>query len=267
MKKAPFHRTVISVVLLLALGCAVTGPGGKKSFILIGSDTEASIGQDMDQTVRQQNRILQDTLWQKYVSDIGQKIVEVCDRKDISYHFAVIDSNMVNAFAAPGGYIYLYTGLLKTMDNEAELASVIAHEVSHVVGRHSVKRLQAAMGVSLVEQLVFGQSSEAMRAVVNIGMGLAFASYSRSDENEADNFGIQYMVRAGYNPEAAVTMFEKLASMSDGSPSFFESLTMSHPDTQERIANSRALIEQMKPLPTNLAFGRETYQRLKSRLK
>ncbi|MEP0829022.1 MAG: M48 family metalloprotease, partial [bacterium] len=104
-------------------------------------------------------------------------------------------------------------------------------------------------------------------AVVNIGMGLAFASYSRSDENEADNFGIQYMVRAGYNPEAAVTMFEKLASMSDGSPSFFESLTMSHPDTQERIANSRALIEQMKPLPTNLAFGRETYQRLKSRLK
>jgi len=267
MIKNPFYRFLVSIILLLALGCAVTGPGGKKSFILIGSDTETSIGQDMDQSVRQQNRILQDSLWQNYVSDIGQKIVEVCDRKDISYHFAIIDSNMVNAFAAPGGYIYLYTGLLKSMDNEAELASVIAHEVSHVVGRHSVKRLQAAMGVSLVEQLVLGQSSEAMRAVVNIGMGLTFASYSRSDENEADNYGIQYLVRAGYNPEAAVTMFEKLASMSDGSPSFFESLTMSHPDTQERIANSRALIEQMKPLPSNLAFGRETYQKMKNRLK
>jgi predicted Zn-dependent protease len=260
-------RLSFCLLLLIVLACATTGPGGKKSLIFIGADTEQSIGHEMDSTVRIENRILNDAQWQEYVTRIGNSIVAVCDRKDIEYHFAIIDSNMVNAFAAPGGYVYFYTGLLKSMDNEAEFAAVAAHEISHLVGRHSIKRLQTTMGVSLLEQLVFGQNADALTAAVNVGLGLAFAAYSRSDESEADNFGIQYMIKAGYDPNAAVTMFEKLATMSQGDPSFFEKLSMSHPDTKDRIDKSKALINSLKPLPSELKLGAEKYKTMRTRLK
>ena len=257
---------ILSVVMLFLAGCATTGPGGKQSLIIIPVDTEVSIGQDMDVQVRQSNRILADSAWNEYIDDIGQRLVRVCDRRDIDYHFAIIDSNMINAFAAPGGYIYFYTGLLKTVDSEAELAAVVAHEISHVVARHDIKRLQAAIGVQLLQQLIFGNSAEALQTAVNAGVGLSFATYSRSNENEADSYGIEYMVRAGYHPDAAISMFEKLASLSDGSPNFFERLTMSHPETVERIQNSRALIESMSPLPDTLEYYRTRYQIMRQRL-
>jgi len=261
-----YHSFIIVAAIILT-GCAVTGPGGKTSLIFIDTGTEISIGEEMNTAVRKDNRVLDDNLWQEYLNDIGQKIVNVCDRKDLEYHFAVVDSNIVNAFAAPGGYLFFYTGLLKTMENEAELAAVVAHEVSHVVARHSVRRLQAAMGVSLLEQVVFGQNADALRTAVDIGIGLSFASYSRADENEADNYGIQYMVKAGYDPEGAITMFEKLASMSQGDPNFFEKLSMSHPETKERIAKSKALIQSMRPLPQGLYLNSEKYKIMRARLK
>ncbi len=259
---------IIPVILILILaGCAVTGPGGKTSLIFIGTEQEVSIGNEMDASIRAENRFLNDPLWQEYVDNIGRKIVNVCDRKDLTYHFAVIDSNMVNAFATPGGNIFLYTGLLKQMDSEAELAAVMSHEISHVVARHGIKRLQAAMGVSILEQLVFGNDPGALKVAVDVGLGLTFASYSRENENEADNFGIQYMTKAGYDPKGAITMFEKLASMSQGDPNFFEKLSMSHPETQERISNSKALIESLKPLPANLSTFSQKYRMMRSRLR
>ena len=254
------------IVLAILLGCATTGPGGKQSLILIGSDTEVTIGQNMDTEVRAQNKMFADSAWNAYVTRIGNRIVEQCDRRDIDYHFAVIESDQVNAFAAPGGYIYLYTGLLKTMENEAELASVIDHEISHVVARHSIKRLQVAMGVAMLQELVLGESSEALNIAVNLGLNLSFAEYSRENEREADSYGVLYMTKAGYNPEAALSMFQKLATMSDGSPDFFERLSMSHPETQERIANTNAQIDSMRPLSTGLNTFSSRYQSLKTRL-
>ncbi len=261
------HRfSILALVVILLMGCATTGPGGKKSFILIDTATEVSIGRETDLQVRQQSRMLTDTVWLNYVNGIGQNIVDKCDRRDIEYHFAIIDSNMINAFATPGGYVYLYTGLLKTMDNEAELAAVMAHEISHIVARHSIKRLQTAMGVALLQQLVLGESSEALNAAVNIGLGLSLASYSRENEREADSYGITYMTRAGYNPNGSVTMFEKLASMSDGSTNYFEGLISSHPDTQERIANVKAQINAMGNL-SSLTYNTDKYRQMKARLR
>ncbi len=257
----------VVAILLLIIACATTGPGGKKSLILIGTETEVSLGMQMNEQVRQENKILADTVWQNYVTGIGQKIVAVCDRKDITYQFAVIESDQINAFAAPGGYIFFYTGLLKTMENEAELAAVMAHEISHVVARHGIKRMQTAMGVNLVQQLILGDQGEALNAAVGIGMGLLFADYSRDDENEADNYGVIYMTRAGYNPEACLTMFEKISSQSDGSANFFEKLTRSHPETQERISHVRGQIQGMSPLPQNLTLGTDKYRQMKGRLK
>lgn len=254
-------------VFILLIGCATTGPGGKKSLILIDTATEVSIGQDADIQIREQNKMVTDQVWLDYVDSIGQNIVSKCDRRDIEYHFAIIDSNMVNAFATPGGYVYLYTGLLKAMDNEAEMASVIAHEISHIVARHGVKRLQAAMGAALLQQLVLGESSDAINAAVGIALGLTFADYSRDAEREADTYGLMYMTAAGHDPDGAVTMFNKLADMSDGSPNFFESLTRSHPETQERIANATAQIASLKNGQENLTLNADKYRQMKSRLR
>lgn len=258
----------ILVVVALLISCATTGPGGKQSLIIIPTSQEVSIGEGMAQQVEEQEKVLPDSAWQSYITEIGTRIVAVCDRKDIDYHFTVIESDVVNAFAAPGGYVYFYTGLLRSMDNEAELAAVMAHEISHVVARHGIKRLQASLGVALAYELVFGKKqSEVLATAVNVGMGLAFADYSRDNEREADNFGIYYMVKAGYDPQGAIGMFEQLAKLGDaGSSNIFEKLARSHPETQERIQNARDEIKQMQPLPSGLVLNQDRYQQMVKRL-
>ena len=263
------YHFIFSILLIAVIfGCATTGPGGKQSVILIPTETEVSLGREMAQQVRAEYEMLPDSLWQEYINEIGQRIVAVSDRKDIEYNFAVIKSDEINAFAAPGGYIYFYTGLLEMMENEAELAAVMAHEISHVVARHSVKRLQAAMGASILYDLVMGENqSQALDIAVNLGMGMVFSGYSRSAEKEADEYGIIYMVEAGYNPGASKTMFQKLAQASSGEQNFFEQLFASHPETQERISNIESQIARMQPLSSSLVYNRDRYQRMKTRIQ
>ena len=261
--------SLLFAVLLLSLSCATTGPGGKQSLIIIPTSQEVAIGAGMAQEVEQTEKIFGDTLWQNYLNEVGQKIARVCDRKDIEYHFKVIDSDQINAFAAPGGYIYFYTGLLREMDNEAEMAAVMAHEISHVVGRHGIKRLQATLGVAMAYQLVIGEEggSDVLNAAIGIGMGLMFADYSRDNEREADEFGIHYMVKAGYHPDGAMGMFNTLAELGGGGGhNVFESLASSHPATQERIANAKAQIAGMRPLPSGVTLGQTRYQQMLGRL-
>ena len=268
-----FHQSSLLVALLLAafLGlysCATTGPGGKQSLIIIPASQEIAIGQGMADEIKKTETMLPDSAWQQYVTEVGQRIVAVCDRKDIEYHFAVIESDQINAFAAPGGFVYFYTGLLREMNSEAEMAAVMAHEISHVVARHGVKRLQAALGVQLAYELVFGDNnSQALQTAVGVGLGLAFSGYSRDNEREADKFGIYYMEKAGYDPQAAIDMFETLARLGGGgNQSVFEQLTASHPATRERIDNAKQELAGMKPLPPNLEWGRERYQKMVARL-
>ncbi len=261
---------VAAALLLILFGCTTTGPGGEESLILIPTGQEVAIGRGMAEQVRQQETILADSTWQAYLNEIGQKLVRVSDRSNLDYHFTVIESDQVNAFAAPGGFIYFYTGLLKQMDSEAELAAVVAHEISHVVARHGVRRLQQALGAALAYQLIFGEdgAGEAMDIAINVGMNLVFADYSREAEREADRYGILYMVKAGYDPRGALQMFQTLAELGGAEyDNVFEGLTASHPETQERIERAREQIEQLKPLSSGLVVGHEKYQRMLSRLK
>ncbi len=261
------HLTTLSIALMLLLvACVTTGPGGKKSLILMSTDQELQIGLGMSEEIAKSEKRLPDDVWQRYLNDVGQKIVKVCDRRDIEYHFTVIESDEMNAFATPGGYVYFYTGLLKSMDNEGEMAAVMAHEISHVVARHGVKRVQTAMGAAMALQLIAGEGgSELMNAAINIGMGLLMAGYSRDAEREADRYGIIYMKAAGYDPNAAITMFEKLAAAGGGGGGVFESMVSSHPETQERIANARAEIVQIGG-GTGLTVNQKKYAEMKARL-
>jgi predicted Zn-dependent protease len=259
--------TICLVILLLLVACVTTGPGGKKSLILMSTDQEVQIGLGMSQEIAKSEKRLADESWQLYLNEVGQRIVKVSDRKDIEYHFTVIESDEMNAFATPGGYVYFYTGLLKSMANEGEMAAVMAHEISHVVARHGVKRVQTAMGAAVALELITGDSnSELMGAAINVGMGLLMAGYSRDAEREADKYGIIYMKAAGYDPNAAVTMFEKLAAAGDGGSSgVFESMTRSHPETQERIANARSEITLIGA-GSGLTVNEKKYKEMKARL-
>jgi predicted Zn-dependent protease len=267
-------QTLRNLVIGLALtgliaACATTGPGGKKSLILISDAQEVSIGQQVDEEVRANNTIYPDEVWQDYLAEVGEKIVAVCDRPNLDYQFHVIESDQINAFATPGGFVYFYTGILRMMDNEAELAAVMAHEISHVVGRHSVKTLQAAYGGIIALELALGDKSEgAAGQLAGSVLGIALTGYGRSNELEADEFGVYYMEKAGYNPHGAISMFTKLAELSgdQGGRGFFENLTASHPETQERIRKINEQIAAMPRSVDNLPYFKDRYQLLKQRL-
>jgi len=259
-----------SIILVIAtiLSCATTGPGGKTSLIIIPTSQEVAIGQGMAEQVNQTEIVLADEDWQRYLGEVGQKIVAVCDRHDIEYQFTVIESDQLNAFAAPGGFVYFYTGLLKEMNSEAEMAAVMAHEISHVVGRHGIKRLQTALGVAAALDLVTGGSegNAVVATAVNVGMGLLFADYSREAEREADKFGMYYMIKAGYDPNAMISMFEILAAKGGSASNVFEKLASSHPETQERILNARSGIQAASPLPGGLTLGESRFRQMRQRL-
>jgi len=258
--------SLILSISILVSGCATTGPGGKQSFIIVPVEQEVSIGAGMAEQVEQTAKIFPDQEWQDYLNRVGQKIVAVSDRKDIEYHFKVIESDQINAFAAPGGYIYFYTGLLREMENESEMAAVMAHEISHVVARHSVRNIQAAMGVAMAYELVFGdEGSQARDLAIGIGMNLLFAKYSRDYEREADSYGILYMKKAGYNPNGAVTMFGKLAALGgSGGAGIFEAFS-THPESQDRIASAKSQIAGMQLSP-QLITGTSKYNQMLKRL-
>jgi len=261
--------SIFLLIAVLVLSCATTGPGGKKSFIIIPTSQEVSIGAGMAEQVAQTEKVLDDALWQNYLNEVGQKIVSVSDRKDIQFYFTAIESDQINAFAAPGGYIYFYTGLMREMENEAEMAMVLSHEISHVVARHGIKRLQASLGVAAAYELVFGDDSTSalVNTAIGLGLGLVFSGYSRENEREADSYGMHYLVKAGYDPNAGIGMFDKLAALGDeGNGNIFEQLSRSHPETRERITNTRQQIAELKPYPSGLRVGKDKYQRMLKRL-
>ncbi|MEM9213095.1 MAG: M48 family metallopeptidase [Cyanobacteria bacterium P01_F01_bin.150] len=180
----------------------------------------------------------------EYVEDIGNGLVPHSQRPNIDYVFQVVEDDAINAFAAMGGYIYVTTGLMKAADNEAQLASVIGHEIGHVVGRHSVKQLREAA----IAQGLMSAAGVEDSVLVNIAVELGVARpHSRSDEREADTYGLDNITKAGYAPSAMPAFMEKL--LSSGAPPQFLS---THPSTRSRIED---LNEQIDPATADQGKG------------
>jgi predicted Zn-dependent protease len=255
------------MVVLLFLNCATTGPGGKRSFILISSNEEISIGEKMSKQVESEEKVLNDSLVQSYVNHVGHRISGISDRKELPFQFKVLDSKEINAFACPGGYIYVYSGLLKILDDEAELAGVLSHEISHVVARHGVKKLQQVLGVQVVLSIALGSSSQLSKDLVSTSIGVILQGYSRDNEFEADQFGTYYMEKAGYNPNGMENLLGKLDKMSEKEPTFFEKLAASHPPTKERMAKVENQIKGFGTGVENLPFNQSEYEKIKKRIK
>lgn len=199
---------------------------------------------------------------QGYVDSVGQKLAAGAKRKDLKFNFTVVNNPMVNAFAMPGGYIYVTTGILKTMKDEAELAAVLGHEIGHVDARHSVKRLQSMVMAEKGSKY----ANKAVGKVAKKGMGkvggaltkqafkklsgefaqIALMGYGRNQELESDRIGIQLANDNRYDPEGAVRLFETLLSLEGGSASHGNSLFSSHPETKKRIKKAQKEIKKLK---------------------
>jgi predicted Zn-dependent protease len=255
----------VPIILALLVGCVTTGPGGKKSLVVIPTEDEIKIGKEVVQDVESQEKVLNNPQVQNYVSDVGRKIAKVCDRKDVNYSFKVLDNEEINAFACPGGFIYIYKGLMKKLDNEAQLAGVLGHEVGHVVARHSMKRLQAAYGYSILMEVALGDKlSQTAQQLVNAAAGLILLGYGRDNEYEADNNGILYAKKAGYNPKGMIQVFEKFKQMEGNPPNTFEKLLMSHPPAADRINNGNKQIQKIGG--TSLPLKENEYAAIKAKL-
>ncbi len=210
-------------------------------------DQEIELGQEASAQVEQKEPVLSDPVVTDYVDRLGQSLVKKCGRNQIAYHFKVIDTADINAFALPGGYIYVNRGLLEAASNESELAGVLGHEIGHVVARHSVeqiKKLQiAGLGAGILGAILgngrAGQIGNIATQLVATGV---FLKYSREAEREADRLGARNVYDAGWDPRGMVTFFDKLAAMRQGETSKVETFFSSHPDPQERAQNVDDLI-------------------------
>lgn len=253
-------------MLVLVIGCVTTGPGGTRSLILIPTQTEVELGKEVVKEIESTETVLNNAQVQNYVSIIGNKIAKVCDRKDVKYTFKVLDNEEINAFACPGGFIYIYKGLMKKMDNEAQLAAVLAHEVGHVVARHSVKRLQAIYGYSIVMEVALGDKmSNAARQMIDAATGVVLLGYGRENEYQADEYGILYAKKAGYNPRGMIQVFEKFKQMEGQPPNTFQKLLMSHPPASDRISNGNREIQTVGG--TGLPYYESEYVAIRSLLQ
>ncbi len=187
-----------------------------------------------------------------YVENLGQTIARSQnDRPDIEYYFTLIDNDTaVNAFAVPGGYIYLYTGLIKAVRNEAELAGVIGHELGHITKRHGVKLMIQQRGYDFALDILVGDSSLA-RTALDIAGGLTFLKYSRDNEYEADSLAVVYTADAGFNPTGMKTFLQLLAA--EGEP-VFEKLS-THPASSNRIEDVEKVLARQPAGVLNLPLG------------
>lgn len=216
--------------------------------LLIPPQTEYQLGQQVAQQVESQERVLSDPNIQAYVQEVGVRIAQhaQADRPDVRFQFKVIDKpDVVNAFAIPGGHVYVYTGLLRAAENEAEFAGVMAHEIGHVIGRHSANQMAAQYGVEMLNQIAFGRAQgQLARIASQFATKGAMSKFSRDDEREADWYGVKYMIGAGYDPRGLSSFFKKLLEREKGSRGFIDTLLSTHPTTQERIRDIEALIQQ-----------------------
>lgn len=271
---------VLSVAVLswlLPTGCATNPVSGEQDFVLIDENQETALGAQYAPDVsKEYGGRYPDEAVQAYATEIGRKVAAVSHRPNAQYTFTVLNSEVVNAFALPGGPVFITTGLLGRMSNEAQLAAVLGHEVGHVAARHGVRQMSQAMGAQAIIKVIGGATgaSEATAAQledVSGGIfGLVQKGYGRSHEFESDKLGVTYATKAGYNPIGVVQLLEILQGLSQTEPSSVEEFFMTHPLTSKRITQAKQEIDQQFPGAMNdpkLALNAERFMARTARVR
>jgi beta-barrel assembly-enhancing protease len=232
---------------------------------------EVQMGRQYAAEINRQLPIVQDAAVHRYINELGNSIARHADQRGVQYQFYVVNSEVVNAFAVPGGFIYINRGLIDRAENLSELAGVVGHEIAHVVARHGVDQMvrmqRAEVGVAL-GSILLGQPSGAAAAGVQLGAGLYFARHSREAEREADDLAVRYLTSAGINPEGVVTFFQKLMQEQQRRPTAVEQWFATHPLTQERVDNTRAAVQAIPAAQRrNLTTNTQAFQQFKTRVR
>jgi predicted Zn-dependent protease len=236
------HRaSVLGALLFLVLSaCAVNPVTRQREFNIISEERELTLGRNASAEIAQQfGGVYPDRELQAYVNGVGQRLVQVGDRKDLAYEFQVVDSPIMNAFALPGGFIYITRGLLAELENEAQLASVLGHELGHVCARHSATQLSEALGTQLLSLAALAAPGSREMAMVSATLfQTMMMGYSRAREFQADSMGLKYMYKAGYNPMEVSVFLYDLSKRSQG-PAGYSVYNATHPDIFDRVRETR----------------------------
>ena len=234
-------------------------------------EREIALGKQLAQEVERSSKLIDDPVVTEYVNRVGQNLVRNSDAK-VPFTIKVIDSDEVNAFALPGGFFYVNSGLILRAQEESELAGVMAHEISHVTARHGTRQATKGdiMQIASIPLMIFGPVGWAGYALyegLNIAIPLSFLKFSRDDEREADFLGLQYMYKAGYDPNSYITFFERIQADEKRRPGTIPKVFSTHPPTPERIERTQKEIARILPAKQEYIVTTSEFDSVKARLR
>jgi predicted Zn-dependent protease len=258
----------ILFTLTLLLACARNPVTGKRQIVLVSESQEIALGAQSHVAAQSEFGFLDQPAVQAYIQATGKKLTAVSHRPNLDWHHTAVDSPVINAFAIPGGYVYFTRGILAYINTEAELAGVMGHEIGHVTARHSVSQMtrsqaaQLGLGAASVLSPTFGQFGDAAGSA----LGVWFLKFSRDDERQADQLGVEYTARAGYDPREVSNFFDVLRRLSEGSDrETMPGWMATHPDPGERVTATRAAaqqwISQLALTPERMTVNRDAHLR------
>ena len=253
--------SALSVAIAATLVACATNPAtGDKEFSLMSEAQEVQLGQEMDGQVRREMGVYDDAELQRYVSDVGMRLARASERPNLPWHFTVVDEPAVNAFALPGGYIYITRGILAFLHDEQQMAGVLGHEIGHVTARHSAqqytKATSAGLGLTLLS--IFVPEARPLQGVAETALGVLFLKYGRDDELQADRLGAQYTAKTGWDPRGVAGMLRTLQRLdvASGSNRGVPNWLSTHPAPADRVEKVLAFIQE-NPIAVGTS-GRKT---------
>jgi len=245
-----------AVLLALVVACATNPVTGRREFTLMSESQEIAMGQESDAQVKAEMGLYNDPALAKYVSDIGLRLAKLSERPNLPWHFTVVDQPAINAFALPGGFIYITRGILPFLDTEAELAGVLGHEIGHVTARHSARQYTRTIGgvLGLTALGVFVPAARPFGQISEQALGLLFLKYGRADELQADQLGAGYEARGGWDPAGVPGMLSTLGRLDEaaGDRKGVPNWLSTHPDPLSRVS-------EIAPTVTKLKTGRNDF--------
>ena len=277
------RRSVVLVAFLAALNLIVGSAFAKdkkndpeeignrdvgKGVNFYSLEKEIALGKQLAQEVERQAKIIDDPIIAEYVNRVGQNLVRNSDAK-VTFTIKVLDSEEVNAFALPGGFFFVNSGLILKAESESELAGVMAHEIAHVAARHGTKQATRGEIINLASiPLIFmgGWTGYAIRQGAGLAIPLGFLNFSRAFEKEADYLGLQYLYKTGYDPTAFVDFFEKIQSMEKKKPGTVSKVFSTHPMTDDRIKSAQVEIQKILVAKPEYVVNTSEFNDVKGRL-
>ena len=237
------------IALIAAFACATNPATGKRQFNLMSEAQEISAGQEADAQVKKEMGLYNDPNLQEYISSIGMKLAQASERPNLPWHYSVVDVPAINAFALPGGYIYITRGILPFLNDEAQLAGVLGHETGHVTARHAAQQYTRAVGgtVGLVALGIFVPGARPFGQLAEQGLGVLFLKYGRGDELQADQLGARYAARGNWDPAGVPDMLTTLGRLDEASgqrrgvPNWLET----HPEPLARVKEIQPTVQQL----------------------